>query len=91
VPSFGDVVTFNVSTTATLYPYVTVNCYQNGTLVLTQSNGIFPASLGQDFTLGPSALWQGGAASCTAILQNWDNYAKHGSITNLASMSFAVN
>jgi hypothetical protein len=86
LPSFTDVVTFNVSTTATVYPYVTLKCYQNGTLVLKTSNGIFPTSLGQNFQLGPSPAWQSGAADCTANLENWDSYPK--TITTLASMSF---
>jgi len=89
VPSFYDIVTFNVSTSATVYPYVTLKCYQNGTLVLKTSNGIFPTSLGWDFQLGPSPAWQSGAADCTATLEDWDNYPK--SITPLASTSFAVN
>jgi hypothetical protein len=85
---FGKEVTFNVSTTSTTQPWVTVNCYQNGTLVFQQSNGIFPTSLDKDFTLGPTPLWSGGAANCTAALQNWDSYPK--SIATLASMSFNV-
>ena len=86
--SLGDTVTFNVSTTATTKPWVTVKCFQNGTLVSKESNGIFPTSLDQNFTLGPTGFWQGGAASCTATLENWDGYSKNGSITPLASISF---
>ena len=54
------------------------------------TNGIFPTSLNQTFTLGPTPLWQGGAASCTAYLQNWDSYARHGTVTTLASTTFPV-
>src|SRR5437764_15291080 len=36
--SFGDVVTFAVNTTATAYPWVSLRCYQNGTLVSKESN-----------------------------------------------------
>jgi hypothetical protein len=83
-------VTFNVSTTATQYPWVTVNCYSpSGAWVYHASNGIFPTSLNQVFTLG-SNTWTSGDADCTAWLQNWDNYQKHGTITNLASTSFHV-
>jgi hypothetical protein len=89
-PNYGDTVTFAVSTTATTMPYVTVNCYQGGTLVYQASNGIFAISLNQNFVLGQTAAWQGGAATCTAYLQNWDSYSKHHSITNLASMNFSV-
>jgi hypothetical protein len=85
----GQKVTFDVSTTATQYPWVTVDCYENGAWVYHASNGIFPTSLGQDFTLASNTWWSG-PADCTAWLQNWDNYAKHGTITNLASTSFHV-
>jgi hypothetical protein len=88
--SLGDKVTFTVSTTATAYPWVTVKCSQNGTLVSKQSNGIFATSLNQNFTLGPTQNWQSGGADCTATLENWDSYAKNGSITVLASTSFKV-
>lgn len=88
-PNWGDTVTFAVSTTATAMPYVTLDCYQGGTLVYTASNGIFAISLNQLFVLKTPA-WSGGAASCTAWLQNWDSYSKHHSITNLASMNFSV-
>ena len=87
---FGQHVTFNVSTTATAYPWVTVKCYQNSSQVYQQSNGIFATSLNQIFTLGPTTNWQSGAADCTADLENWDSYSKNGSITKLASMSFHV-
>jgi hypothetical protein len=86
----GQKVTFKVSTTATQQPWVTVDCHQNGAWVYHASNGIFPTSLNQVFTLG-SNTWLSGAADCTATLQNWDNYSKHGSITNLTSMSFHVS
>ena len=88
--SYGDRVTFTVSTTATAYPWVTVKCFQNGSMVSKESNGIFPTSLDQVFALGPTPNWQGGAASCTATLENWDGYSKNGSITTLASISFAA-
>ena len=87
--SFRDQVTFAVSTTATTMPWVTLKCYQGGTQVYQLSKGIFPTSLGQIFTLGPTTLWQSGGADCTATLENWDNYTK-GSITALASISFPV-
>jgi hypothetical protein len=89
LPHFGQQVTFNVSTTATSEPWVTLYCYQDGSLVYQGSNGIFPTSLGQIFTLASNS-WTSGAGDCTAWLQNWDNYAKHGTIRNLASISFHV-
>jgi hypothetical protein len=89
-PDYGDTITFAVSTTATTMPYVTLNCYQGGTLVYQASNGIFAISLNQLFNLGGTDAWQSGAANCTATLQNWDSYGKHHSVANLASMSFSV-
>ena len=89
-PDYMDTVTFAVSTTATAMPYVTVYCYQAGSLVYQQSSGIFYTSLNQNFVLGQTTAWQGGAANCTAYLQNWDSYTKHHTVTNLASMSFNV-
>jgi hypothetical protein len=90
-PNYMDTITFAVSTTATAMPYVTVYCYQGGTLVYQQSSGIFYTSLNQNFVLGQTTAWQGGAANCTAYLQNWDSYTKHNTVTNLASMSFNVD
>ena len=90
-PNYGDTITFAVSTSSTTQPYVTVKCYQGSTLVYQQSAGIFAISLNQNFILGETTAWQGGgAANCTATLQNWSSYSKHGSVTNLASMSFNV-
>ena len=71
LPHYAQQVTFAVSTTATSQPWVVVKCYQNGTLVYEQANGIFATSLGQTFNLGPTPAWTGGAADCTATLQIW--------------------
>lgn len=90
VANYNEQVTFRVSTSATSYPYVTLRCTQGGRLVYQASKGIFPTSLGQNFTLGPTPLWQGGDADCTATLEDWDSYSKNGSITALASMTFHV-
>jgi hypothetical protein len=85
LPHVMQDVTFNVSTTATLAPYVTLRCYQNGTLVLKSSNGMFVTSLDQIFTLASNS-WLSGAADCDATLENWDN----GGVVVLASTSFHV-
>ena len=90
LPHFGQKVTFNVSTTSTQYPWVDVKCSQNGSVVYHQANGIFPTSLNQIFTLGPTPSWTGGDADCVAALQNWDSYSKNGSITTITTMSFHV-
>jgi hypothetical protein len=90
LPDWGDTITFDVSTTATAYPYVTVDCSQNGTLVYTQSSAMFDGSLNELFVMGESTAWSGGgAASCIAYLQIWGS-SKHGGNTNLASMTFSV-
>lgn len=90
VAHFGQKVTFDVSTTATRYPYVTLKCSQSGALVYQASRGIFSTSLGREFTLGPTPSWQGGDGDCTAYLEDWDSYSKNGSITTLASITFHV-
>ena len=41
-PQFGQTITFNVSTTATSNPFVNVNCYQNGALVMNSWSAFFP-------------------------------------------------
>jgi hypothetical protein len=86
---FGQKVTFGVATTVTTQPWVVAKCFQNGALVYSQANGIFPTSLGQVFTLGPTPAWSGGAADCTAYLQDWTRYSK-GKVVTLASMNFHV-
>jgi len=88
VPHFGQQVTFAVSTTATSYPWVTVTCNQGGSVVYKASRGIFPTSLSQYFTLGPTPSWSGGDADCAASLENWDAYPK---ISTLTSISFHVD
>jgi hypothetical protein len=86
-PRYGGQVTFNVSTTATAYPYVNVKCFQNGVLVGQGWAGFFAGALGTEtFTLA-SPKWTGGAADCTAWL---DMYAS-GKWKQLASTSFHVS
>jgi hypothetical protein len=88
LPNYGDVVTFNVSTTATTTPYVNLQCFQNGASVYNSWNGYFVGALNATWNFGlASGAWQGGAATCTAWL---DMYAKNGSWTKLASASFNV-
>lgn len=84
---WGQQVTFNVSTTATESPFVSLNCYQGGTWVLTASAGFFPSyPWSRDFTLS-SSYWPSGAADCTARLY----MTKDGSrTTTLATLSFHV-
>jgi hypothetical protein len=81
LPHVGQKVTFNV---------VTVDYYDNGVWEYHASNGIFPTSLNQVFTLA-SNTWMSGPADCTAYLENWDSYSKNGKTTTLTSTSFHVN
>ena len=83
---YGQKVTFAVSTTATSQPFVVLKCYRSGTLVYELANGIFPTSLGQVFTLGPTPSWSSGAADCTASLQNWSGRTP----ATLATLNFHV-
>lgn len=85
-PTFGQTITFNVSTTETSNPFVNVNCYQNGVLVMNSWSAFFPGGTGQDFGLY-SPAWQGGAANCTADL---GMLASNGKWKVLASTSFGV-
>jgi hypothetical protein len=85
--NWGDQVTFNVSTNATNYPVVTLQCYR-GELVYSASAGFYPEypwQYAQTFTLRSNA-WTGGAAACTATLQYNDGKR----IIELKSLDFAV-
>ena len=88
VANFGEHVTFDVQTSATDYPWVTVQCSQNGATVYQQSLAMFIGE--KTFTLGPTPSWSGGAAACVATLENWDSYSNRGRIAALASTTFDV-
>jgi hypothetical protein len=86
-PSYGDAVTFTISTNQTSNPFVNLLCYQNGALVLNGWSAFFAGGMGDEtFGLG-SPAWQGGAADCTANLDMYSN----GKWKVLASSSFHVN
>jgi len=83
-PNWGDVVRFNVSTTSTTQPWVTLKCYQSGSLVATGNEGYFAGAL-DDGNFGLySPMWTSGAADCTASLTN-------GSGSTLGSTTFHVD
>jgi len=68
-PAFGDTVTFTIDSGNVDYPWVRVTCYQDGALVYGHTLGYFDGALGdQSFLLGPTGLWEGGAAACDAGL-----------------------
>src|SRR2546423_2466972 len=74
---FGNQVTFNIKS-STSEPWVGVTCSQNGQNVYGQYWGFWEGysvsqitstmAVGGVFTLGPTALWSSGTASCTASL-----------------------
>jgi hypothetical protein len=88
-PRWSDQVTFDVSTTATDRPYVTLNCYQNGVWVYAAGAGFWSGyAYGKVFNLAANS-WSGGAADCTATLGalNLDGTR----FRELASTSFHVD
>jgi hypothetical protein len=88
-PSFGQSVSFSVSTNSTSQPFVHLRCSQNGALVYEDwQNWAYGDHM---FTLGGTPAWQGGAADCTANLENWDSYSKNGKTTVLAATTFHVS
>jgi hypothetical protein len=86
--NWGDTITYNVSTTATAYPYVSTQCTQGGTLVMSDSAGWFASYAWPDarFLRLASDRWTSGAASCTARLYSMDG----GSQSILKTITFSV-
>ena len=85
---WGQSVTFNVSTTATTEPNVSLSCYQSGTLVFSGEAGFYagyPWPGSQTFILS-SPSWTSGVASCTASLY----YFGGRKTVTLASLSIPV-
>ena len=84
---FGSQVTFNVSTTATSFPWVEVRCSQGKTLVYAQTMGFFSSFYTAPvYQLGPTASWSSGAAACTATLFSYESARRH----DLATTAFNV-
>ena len=85
-PNHGDVVTFDISTSASA-PFVNLVCTQNGMVVLNGSHGFFDGALDTSRNFGlDSGAWQGGDAACTAYIQV---QTKRG-WSRIASTSFGV-
>ncbi len=90
-PSYGQTVTFAVSTNRTDQPWVHLDCYQNGSLVSSESHPMYQPNATNDpgtFTLGGSLAWTGGAADCTATLVGYSQNFKE---QVLAATSFHVS
>jgi hypothetical protein len=86
LPHYGQQVTFNVSTTVTSRPYVTLECSQGGALVYSNQVGYYPDyPWVQYFTLA-SDSWHGGDAGCKATLEYWSGKRW----TPLTSMTFTA-
>jgi hypothetical protein len=89
LPNWGDSIRFNVSTTATTQPQVSLTCSQNGTVVSKSTTGYWEGYLWpwtQTMTLS-SMVWTSGGADCLAQLY----YSLDGSRINyLSSLSFVV-
>jgi hypothetical protein len=69
LPNWNDTITFTVNSTST-YPYVSVRCYQSGTLVYGADAGFYdsyPWPGARNMPLS-SPSWTGGAADCNATL-----------------------
>ncbi len=85
--TFGDQISFAVSTSKTDYPWVRLSCSQYGELVYFQAHGLYDSyRFDPVFTLGPTGKWTGGAASCEAELVEWVNGNPH----TLATLNFNV-
>src|SRR5216683_7718212 len=70
LPHWGQQVTFNVSTTATTEPHVSLKCSQNGVVAYSAQSGFYasyPWPWTQVMTLS-SAAWTSGSADCVASL-----------------------
>lgn len=80
-PSWGDIVTFSVSTTATR-AFISLECYQGSAWVLAA--GGWP--LESEFTLAATS-WPDGAADCKATLFTTTDGRR---TTTLATLSFYV-
>jgi hypothetical protein len=91
---FAQHVTFDITTTATVYPYVTLRCFQNGAVVSGETVAMWldGGVITRTFALGPSIAWTGGEADCTATLEDRDDYyfSRNGKIIDLASTTFHV-
>ena len=89
LPNWADSITWNVSTTATTGPNVSVACYQGGTLVYSASAGYFASYPWPDSKIMTlrSQSWTGGAADCSGRL--YKITAK--GTTTLATYAFHAN
>jgi hypothetical protein len=92
--NFADTVGFDITTpywdaAGGRGPWVRVTCSKDGTVVSQESHGYFEGYyLDQVFSLGPTNLWDGGAATCQADLGHWSK--SYGRFQVEASLRFDV-
>lgn len=89
LPHWDQQVRFDVSTSATTEPHVSLKCYQDGDLVYTTQTGYYasyPWPWTQTMTLS-SRSWTGGAADCNATLYY---FSRSDRIVTLATLGFHV-
>ena len=88
VANHGDRITFDVVTSATDRPFVSLKCWQGTVGVYNKSIGIFPSYLYDPWFTLDSMYWTAGAdASCTAAAYFYD---KRGNQKSLASLEVIV-
>ena len=77
-PNWGDMITFNVSSTSTT-PFVSVRCYQGGTLVYAADAGFYDSYPWPGARLMPlsSPSWTSGAADCTTTVNGSPSLSFH--------------
>jgi hypothetical protein len=86
-PSYGDQITFEVSTTETDRPFVNLRCYQGDAFVADGWHGFFASYVPEPVFTLRSDYWTGGAADCTARLVKWDRLGRE---RTLATLDFHV-
>jgi hypothetical protein len=87
LPNHGDMVVFDVSTTATTQPFVNLQCFQNGVMIANGWAGYFDGALNTSRNFGLNAAGWQGAADCTA----WLDMSTRQGWRQLASTSFHVD
>ena len=88
-PTFGEQVTFAVSTTRTDWPWVQNVCFQDGRLVYEEWHGFWPGYYREPvFTLGPTPSWDSGPADCEGRLVRQSN---GGNMQSLATTTYHVD
>jgi hypothetical protein len=88
-PRYGDYVTFALNAPNVDQPYVLNECFQGGVRVSAEVHGFYSGYMfGTVYSLGPTALWTGGAADCTATLYT---NGKNGKTQVLATSGYSVS